>query len=292
MSCENRAEKTGREYEIIDVHIHITPGEIISREKKYRKDEPYFDLLSSNPKNKFATADEVVAEMDKRGVDRAVVFGFAFQNQDNCRFVNDYTLASVEKYPERLAGMAVVNPLAEGAAAEVRRCLEAGLEGVGELFPEGQGFDLKSRSQLEEIAEICREFAVPLMVHLNEPVGHEYPGKTCDSIECGATLAENFPDNHFIFSHWGGGLFFYELMPEMRESLKNVYYDTAASPFLYDRKIYQAAKSVDLLNKVLLGSDFPLISPGKYLEEMKEAELSQAEISRIAGENARELFDF
>jgi len=283
---------SGSEREIIDVHIHITPREIISREAEYRSEEPYFDLLSSNPKNKFATADEVVAELDKEGIDRAVVFGFAFQNQDNCRFVNDYTLASVERYPDRLIGLAVVNPLAEGAAAEVSRCLKGGLKGVGELFPEGQGFDLKSRSQLEEIAEISREFAVPIMVHLNEPVGHEYPGKTCDSIECGARLAENFPENLFILSHWGGGLFFYELMPEMRADLKNVYYDTAASPFLYDKNIYQTAKSVGLLNKVLLGSDFPLISPGIYLEEMREADLSQADMDLILGENARKLFDF
>ena len=39
-------------------------------------------------------------------------------------------------------------------------------------------------------------------------------------------------------AHWGGGLPFYALMPEVEDSLSNVYFDSAASPFLYDASVF------------------------------------------------------
>ena len=62
----------------IDMHVHVTPPEIINNLEKYCSKDPYFSLLSHSPKNKFATAENIVAEMQRVGFDRAVVFGFAF----------------------------------------------------------------------------------------------------------------------------------------------------------------------------------------------------------------------
>ena len=50
-----------------------------------------------------------------------------------------------------------------------------------------------------------------------------------------------FPVLRLICAHWGGGLPFYELMPEVADALRNVYYDTAASLFLYRPAIFSAA---------------------------------------------------
>ena len=47
-----------------------------------------------------------------------------------------------------------------------------------------------------------------------------------------------------VLAHWGGGLPFYALMPEVAESLSDVYFDTAASPFLYDAKVFETAASI------------------------------------------------
>ena len=47
-----------------------------------------------------------------------------------------------------------------------------------------------------------------------------------------------------MISLMGGGLFLYELMPEVRASLTYAFYDTAAVPLLYDPFIYRAAVSV------------------------------------------------
>ncbi|MFW6270228.1 MAG: amidohydrolase family protein, partial [Bacillota bacterium] len=206
---------------IIDSHVHITSPEIINNIKKIRSMEPYFDLLCSSPHNKNITGENLIKKMDKNGVKKSIVFGFAFQNMDLCKRVNDYTIKMVKKYPDRFIGLAVVNPNSKESKKELIRCKKAGLQGVGELFPQGQKFDIEDKRSMENIAEYCRENNWPVLIHLNEPVGHYYKGKTDDSIKKGEKLAQNFSQTTFIYAHLGGGLCFYELMPEMAEKLKN-----------------------------------------------------------------------
>ena len=78
---------------------------------------------------------------------------------------------------------------------------------------------------------------------------------------------------------------------EVKDSLKNVYFDTAASPYLYDLGIYQLAVELVGIDKILLGSDYPLLAPEKYFSEMKQAGLSQSKIDKICGLNAKRLFN-
>lgn len=274
---------------ILDAHVHITPPEIIENVDKYRKQDEYFDLLSGSKVNKFITADDLIKEMDKNNVDKSVVFGFAFKDLELCKYVNDYTIEMAEKYPDRLIPFAAVNPTAANLESELERSKKAGFKGVGELFPTGQDFDLKSKSDLKVLANFCIDENWPLLIHINEPLGHYYPGKTKDSIEEGAALAENFPELKIIFAHLGGGLFFYELMPELKESLKNVYYDTAAQPYLFENQVYESIKSAGLLDKIILGSDFPLIPPKKYLDILAETELTESELEQIKSENLMAL---
>ena len=267
----------------IDVHVHITPPEIIAREADYRENEPYFDLLSGSPNNKFATCEDVVARMDADNVDMAVVFGFAFKSMELCRQVNDYTIEAVRRFPGRLIGFAVVDPRSEDAGAELERCRNANLRGLGELFATGQGFDLEDKEQMAPVCQFCREHGWPMMVHLNEPVGHAYLGKTGDSLRQGAALAANYPDVRLILAHLGGGLCFYELMPELRDCLANTYYDTAAQPFLYSASVYDSLKAAGVLPKILYGSDYPLLSAPRYLREIDSSGLDAADRAAVMG---------
>ena len=63
-------------------------------------------------------------------------------------------------------------------------------------------------------------------------------------------------------------MIFYELMPEVSEALSRCWYDTAASPFIYKDDIYRIAPQVAGGEKILFGSDYPLIPAahdgGKY----------------------------
>jgi hypothetical protein len=91
-------------------------------------------------------------------------------------------------------------------------------------------------------------------------------------------------------AHWGGGIFFFNLLKkEVRETLQNVYFDTAASPFLYDAQIYRIAIQLGGAQRILFGSDFPLLKPKRYFEEMQKSGLSKADILNICGRNAMHL---
>ena len=69
----------------MDTHVHITPEEISRQALKIGEKEPYFDLLSRTPKNRFATGPEIVAEMKRVGIDKSIVFGFSFNDMGLCR---------------------------------------------------------------------------------------------------------------------------------------------------------------------------------------------------------------
>jgi len=122
---------------IIDYHVHITPPELIDNWRKIAQKEDYFKLLSESPVNKFATAEDIVKELDRSGVDKAVVFGFGFKDMGLCRYVNDYVMRSIKKYPDKLIGYMVVSPNSKDMEKEMDRCLDGGLRGIGELFPHG-----------------------------------------------------------------------------------------------------------------------------------------------------------
>jgi predicted TIM-barrel fold metal-dependent hydrolase len=264
-----------------DAHIHVTPPEIIENFDKYASTEPYFALLSSNPKNRFATAEAVIAELDGAGFDGAVIFGFGFQDLGLCRMVNDYVIEKVMAYPERLTGFIAAPPASPGALAEIERAHDAGLKGVGELFPSGQRFDIGDAAVTRALAGLCSERAMPILVHANEPVGHYYPGKTDTTLRQLEQFIEHSPGCDIILAHWGGGLFFYEMMAEFRQKCARVYYDCAATPLLYDSRVYRTACGLGLEEKILFGSDYPLLPISRYLAEIDEAGLPQ---------RARELF--
>jgi predicted TIM-barrel fold metal-dependent hydrolase len=273
----------------IDFHVHVTPPEIINNPQKYAKKEKYFSLLSKNPHNKYACAEDIIAFLGESQFDHAVVFGFAFKDQGLCRLVNDYVIEKVKLYPEKLTGFISVSPNAKGAEKEIERCFAAGLKGIGELYPDGQGFNLDNEKETRTLTGACIKRNIPLILHTNEPVGHDYTGKNNIPLKKIEQFVINSQNLKIILAHFGGGILFYETMKEIKEKFRNVYYDTAAAPFLYDSRIYGTVKALGLCEKILFGSDFPLLPPSRYLPAIEESGLSTKEKQLILGANAEKL---
>jgi len=272
---------------IIDFHTHIFSKKIRQNRERHFLSEPAFKLLYRPPKSKLVGVSEIMRSMDEQGVDKSVVFGFPWKNSDIFREENDYILNAVERYPDRLTGLCCLDPFNKFAINEVMRCLQQGLSGIGELAFYESGIDETALDKLAPLFEICREKDLPSLIHTNEPVGHVYPGKSPNTLIQIYKLVKRFPENKIVLAHWGGGIFLYNILKkEVKESLKNVYFDTAASPFLYDPEIYRLAIKLAGKNKILFGSDFPLIKPTRYFNEMKKAGLSRAQTESICGKNA------
>ena len=275
---------------IIDFHTHIVHDAVRNNRAAYFEGEPGFKLLYESPKSKLAGAADTIAAMDQDGVDRSVVFGFPWRNADTIKENNDYVIAVAQKHPDRLIGFCCVDPAHESAPREVERCLDAGCSGVGELAFYGTGIDEKALSLLDPIMALCRDRDKVVLIHTNEPVGHMYPGKSPITLLQIFNLARRYKENKIVLAHWGGGIFFYHLMKkEVKESLQHIWYDTAASPFLYDHQIYQYAKSLAGLDKIVFGTDYPLLGAKRYFGEMEKAGLTPDEMNVICGKNAENL---
>lgn len=229
--------------------------------------------------------------MKKDEVERSVILGFAFQDLGLCQLCNDYVIDAVKRYPDKLSGFCVVPPTSSGAESEILRCAEEGLIGVGELFPEGQCFDITYRGQTYKLAEVLNETHMCLLLHTAEPVGHEYVGKCNVGPREAAMFCYHHPDVKTIFAHLGGGLWLYELMPEMKKILTNAYYDLAALPWLYEPKILTAIKNTSVLNKFLFGTDFPILTATRYKKIFDEIELDKTDIDTLTVKNAQKLLD-
>ncbi len=275
---------------IIDFHTHIFPKAIRENRETYFPSEPAFKLLYSSPQSKLVGAKEIVNSMDEQGVDTSVIFGFPWKSKEIFQFHNDYIMEAVERYPERLIGLCCFDPLNKEAVAEAVRCLEGGLAGIGEIAFYQSGIDNAALDKMTPLMEICHDRDLPFLIHTNEPVGHIYPGKTPNTLKQIYNLVNRFSENKIVLAHWGGGIFFFNLLKkDVKESLKNVYFDNAASPFLYDPQIYRYAKEIAGLDKILFGSDFPLLKPARYFKELEKTGLSKDQIESICGRNAARL---
>jgi len=277
---------------IIDAHTHVFGPHIAVKREEYCSTDACFGALYSNPAARINSADDLIRSMDENGIAKSVIQNIGWVSHDACMRSNDYILESVSKYADRLIGFCAVQPLGtEQALNEIARCGRGGAKGVGELRPDIQGFDLCDSTLMKPLmAEVARQGMV-VSLHASEPVGHSYAGKGNLTPAMLFNFICSFKETTVILAHFGGGLMFYELMPEVKDILTNTYYDTAAAPFLYNPAIYKVATGMLGPEKMLFGSDWPLLSPQRVIEHIKAAGLNQAEFNAILGGNARRLFD-
>ena len=275
---------------IIDFHTHVFSPQIKKNRNKYIDSDPCFAFLYSEKNAKLATAEELIASMDKAEVDISVIVNTGWITHELCVETNDYILESIARYPKRLVGFCAVQPNSyEAALAEIERCAQAGVRGVGEIRPDMQLFDLRDEVVMEPLVEILKKYKLILLTHASEPVGHEYPGKGGITPDILYPFITSFPDLTIVCAHWGGGLPFYALMPEVKRAMSNVFFDTAASPLLYDSQIYNQVVQLVGADKILFGSDYPLLEQSRLLNEIRSLDLPQETKDLILSGNARRL---
>ena len=275
---------------IIDFHTHVFPPQIKKNRRKYIEADPCFALLYSQKDTRLATADELIASMDKEGVDISVITNIGWTTHELCVETNDYILESIARYPNRLIGFGAVQPLSyEAAITEIEHCVSGGIKGIGELRPDVQLVDLSDSQVITPFMETIRKHRLVLLTHTSEPIGHKYPGKGSITPRLLYPLISTFPEVSIVCAHWGGGLPFYALMPEVKRAMKNVYFDTAASPLLYSPQIYRQVTQLVGDDKVLFGSDWPLLSPGRLLNEINSLNLPIETKDLILAGNAQKL---
>ena len=275
---------------IFDFHTHIFPDEIAQNREKFCAIDSTFRELYSNPKSKILGAEELIKSMDLNQISKSVVMGIGWEDSNLAQLSNDYILESVDRFPDRLVGFCSVNPKDQILSSkEIERCALKGMRGIGELHPYSQKFNIADKKIMAPIMDIALTYDLITTTHSSEPIGHLYPGKGNTFPQKLWEFIQNFPDNSIVCAHWGGGLPFYSLMPEVSKSLKNVYFDTAASPLLYSEKIFEICNSLVTYEHILFGSDWPLLNPNKLIKELDNSNLKKSQKTKILFENANTL---
>ena len=288
---------------IVDAHVHLYPPEV-NRDPaawaaaqgethwaklctRQRRSGAKGDGAGGQPVQGFPSVDQLLRDMDAAGVSRAVLLGWYWENHATCVLQNKFYADCIRTHPDRLSAFATVNPKAGlPAFDEASRALDDGLAGFGELSPHSQHYSLKD-PVWRQILTLAAEWKVPVNLHVTDPASRPYLGRVETPLTGFIELAREFPATKFILAHWGGSLAW---SPEA-VALPNVWFDTAASPLLYDTDVWDKA----LTDRVLFGSDYPLIlyphkesAPGfnGLLGEAKQFGASAA----MLGGNAVKLF--
>ena len=276
---------------IIDCHTHVFSPRIKQNRRQYIDRDDCFAVLYSAEKARLATAKELIESMDATGIDVSVITNIGWTTHELCAETNDYILESITRYPDRLIGFCAVQPkFLQASISEIERCARAGARGIGELRPDTQMFNLTDDEAMPVFVESLLKHRLALLIHASEPAGHQYPGKGTTTPKELYPFITRYPSLTTICAHWGGGLPFYALMPEVRKTMENVYFDTAASPFLYRPQIYDIARQLVGADKILFGSDYPLMAQSRPLREISDTELAEGDKNLILSGNARRLF--
>ncbi|TVR68764.1 MAG: amidohydrolase [Sphaerobacteraceae bacterium] len=277
---------------MVDSHVHAFSPDVIEQRAMLADNDYWFGELYANPGAKLTTADDLLASMDDSDIDISVMCGFPWTDNGSCVDHNDYMAVAAGEHPDRLRWLGTVLPTDPGAPREAEQCFRAGAAGIGELNADAQGFDLTQPEDLAPLVEICEEWDRPIMFHISEPVGHMYPGKGTATPDKLLVFLERFPDVRVIAAHWGGGLPFYELMPEVSELTRNVIYDSAASTYLYRFPVFRSAIDIVGPSRILFGSDFPVLGQKKLHRRVKSLSLPSDVHQMIMGGNAQSVFSF
>lgn len=264
---------------IIDAHTHVFPPRMIERRGRLVLADPGFAELYGKASARMVSADALIDSMAHAHVDVSVVCGFWWREPDLAEEHAAYLLDAAAASGGRLIPFVPVAQAGPALDDTLARMARHGARGLGEVRP-GNALDAAYVDDLLQRAAL--DHGLPALMHASEAVGHRYPGKE-GGYDPGALwrLLEERPDVRVIAAHWGGGLPFYALMPELRAYIEagRVLFDTAASAFLYEPRVFAQGLALAGPRAVAWGSDFPLRP-----QEVDRAEVEAA----LADDDARE----
>ena len=288
--------------DILDAHVHLYAPEAAADPAGWgnsRGEPGWVACVAPSGRRSiqgWSTPEALIARMDEAGVSGCVLQGWYWQRQETCELQNAWYLEWARRYPGRLIPFATVQPAAGRGALEAQeRSLDAGFRGIGELLPGAQGYTLESPWFLK-VVEIAEARRLPLTLHATDPEAGAAAGPATPLGPL-VQLARDHPRATFILAHLGGGLAFRGL-PAGATLPENLCFDTAAVPLLYDPGVYRRAAGRVGAERILYGSDYPLLvyprrtrDPGFGLQlaDIAASGLGPGERTQILGQTLRRI---
>jgi len=269
----------------IDVHVHVGLAES-HPEALIAALERYFRSSLRE------VTDDGTAELYRRLDVQAVIFMIDFESASGFPYPgNERVAEAVRRHPDVFTGFASVDPWkGEAAVRELERSVrELGLRGL-KLHPGLQAFTPNER-RFGPLYAKCAELDIPLNIHTGHPgIGAGVPGGGGVRLKYGRPIylddvAAEFPDLTIIMAHPAWPWHDEQLSVAMHKP--NVYLDLSGwSPKYIPPAVIQYANTL-LQDKVLFGSDYPVISPERWLRDFETVAFRDEVRPKILLENAR-----
>lgn len=284
----------------IDGHVHLYPAEANADPAAWAADrgEPAWARLVTRVRRDgsavqgFPSVDELLREMDRAGVQRAVLQGWYWENPATCKLQNRFFAQCIQAHPDRLLAFAALHPGAGfwPALQEMHWARDAGFAGFGELSPHAQGVSMED-AVLAEMLVLAADWKMPVTLHVTDPDSKPFAGRVETPLADFVALAQRHPGTTLILAHWGGLL---PLRDAVAAQLPNLWYDTAASPLLYAPDIWTRFTAVVPPSRVVFGSDYPLklyrgAVQGSGLKEFQQEAASAGIAPEVLGSNLARL---
>jgi hypothetical protein len=274
----------------IDVHVHVEqtrdghdpmPSELRAAAARYFKsDEP------------LPTVDDVAAYYRERQLG-AVLFTVDWERgSGRAPIPNEEIADAAAANPDVIIPFASVDPARPDAVARARRLIDDhGVKGF-KFHPNLQEFFPNDRS-VYPLYEVIAEAGIPALFHSGHSgIGTGLPGGGGLRLKysnpmCLDDVAADFPELQIVAAH--------PSFPWQDEAISiclhksNVWIDLSGwSPKYFPPQLVQYANT-QLREKVLFGSDFPLITPERWLADFEQAPFKDEVRPLVLKENAARL---
>jgi len=257
---------------IIDIHTHVWPDKIAHKAREYL--EGLFKVkMIGEPC--LSTLQEF---MRKNAVDISVVNSVA-SKPEQVPGINDWLF---KLRSDTIKIFCAMHPDYPQWKEELKRIKDNG-DGI-KMQPEFQNFYVDSVDNYPLYEEI-ENLGLPLLFHCGKELSRTMLVRS--SPPRIARIMQKFPRLKLIAAHFGG----FELWDEVKIHLlgKDVYLDTSFFfSFLPKEEIRELVLG-HRPDRLLFGTDFPLIDQGKDIEFLRSLDLSAELKDRIFSGNAKEL---
>jgi hypothetical protein len=270
----------------IDMHVHIATGE--------RARQPLSQEVSAG-RARFKTSHvddspDKMARMYQNLQMMAVIFDVDVETRTGVKISNADTADWVRKYPDTFIGFGSVDPWkGKTAVEEVQRCADIGLRGM--KFQQASQAFCPSNSRFFPIYESCARLKLPVIFHTGTTaIGAGTPGggglilEYCRPIPYIDEVAARYPELRIIMAHpawpWHD-----EQLAVLRHK-DNVYMDLSGwAPKYFPESVVHNANTL-IQDKVFFGTDFPMLTPERWLKEFAELPIKETVRPKILLHNA------
>ena len=294
MAMEQHVEEasTAPGIEAIDAVVNLRTPEIVARrkhqfilyEQQFRKHE---DVM---------TVDQMIAKMDASGVERAfliaVKMGSKYHGLDDLAVTYDEVADAVRSHPDRFYALAGIDPYEgmEGVRALEYAVKDRGFIGA-HLYPHWFGLEPDHRKYYPFYTK-CAELGVPIQMQVGQCQIYirDYPvlrsvGRPIllDNIAC------DLPELKLIGIHTGWP--WVEEMLSVAVKHPNVYVGSDAYAPRYWKPEFVHFINSWGQDKVIFGSDSPVIDMGRALNEIEELNLKPGAKRKFLRDNAARVYN-